>query len=70
MIEAKTPALAGSYLSIGETAAYLGLTTRTVSTMIADGRLRAYRCGPRIIRLRRDEIDAAMQPIPAGLVDA
>ena len=34
--------------------------------MIADGRLRAYRCGPRIIRLRREEVDAAMQPVPAG----
>ncbi|TPG31658.1 excisionase family DNA-binding protein [Mycolicibacterium hodleri] len=66
MKDAKPPALAGTYLSIGETAAYLGITTRTVSQMIADGRLVAYRCGPRVIRLRRDEIDAAMVPVPAG----
>ena len=54
--------LTGSYLSIGETADYLGVTTRTVRQMISDGRLVGRRLGARVIRLRRDEIDAAMQP--------
>jgi excisionase family DNA binding protein len=49
-------------LSIADAATYLGVTTRTVQQMIADGRLRAYRLGPRIVRLRRDDIDAALQP--------
>lgn len=66
MKKEKKSVYAGSHLSIGETAEYLGVTTRTVSQMIADGRLRAYRLGPRVIRLRRGEIDAAMQPVPAG----
>lgn len=50
------------YLSIAETADYLGVTTRTVRQMIADGRLTGYRLGARLVRLRRDEIDAALQP--------
>jgi excisionase family DNA binding protein len=50
------------YVKIGEAAAYLNCTTRTVYQMIADGRLTAYRSGARLIRLRIDEIDAAMQP--------
>ncbi len=50
------------YLSIGQTADYLGLTDRTVRQMVSDGRLTAYRLGPRVVRLRREEIDAAMQP--------
>lgn len=51
-----------AYLSVNDAAEYLGVTTRTVRQMIADGHLRGYRCGPRLIRLRRDEIDAALQP--------
>jgi len=49
-------------MSIADSATYLGVTTRTVQQMIADGRLRAYRLGPRIVRLRRGDIDAALQP--------
>ncbi|MCA2358540.1 helix-turn-helix domain-containing protein [Mycobacterium intracellulare] len=51
-----------AYLSVNDAAEYLGVTTRTIRQMIADGRLRGYRSGPRLVRLRRDEIDAAMQP--------
>jgi excisionase family DNA binding protein len=51
-----------AYVSITEAASYLGVTTRTTRQMIADGRLRGYRSGSRLIRLRVDEIDAAMQP--------
>jgi excisionase family DNA binding protein len=32
-----------AYISIADAATYLGLTTRTVRQMIADGRLRGYR---------------------------
>jgi excisionase family DNA binding protein len=56
-----------AYLSIRETADYLGVTTRTVHTMVSDGRLIAYRLGARVVRLRRDEIDAAMQPFGGGV---
>ena len=43
------------------TANYLDVNPRTIDNMIADGRLKGYRVG-RTIRLRLDEIDAAMQP--------
>ncbi|WP_183467516.1 helix-turn-helix domain-containing protein [Mycolicibacterium iranicum] len=49
-------------LSIADVATYLGVTTRTVQQMIADGRLPAYRLGPRVVRLRRDDVDAALKP--------
>jgi excisionase family DNA binding protein len=52
-----------AYVSITEAADYLGVTTRTIRQMIADGRLTGYRNGPRLIRLDRNEIDAAMQPV-------
>jgi excisionase family DNA binding protein len=58
-----TAALSPPDMSIQDTAVYLGVTTTTVRAMIADGRLTAYRLGGRIIRLRRDEIDAALQRI-------
>jgi excisionase family DNA binding protein len=54
-------------MSIPEAAEYLGLTTHGVRKMIADGRLQAYRLGPRTIRLRRDEIDAAFTKIGGGV---
>jgi len=57
----KTP-----YVDQIEAAAYLGVTTVTIRQMIKDGRLRAYTIGGRTIRLRLDEIDAAMQPIGPG----
>lgn len=50
------------YITIGETAEYLAVTERTVRQMLADGRLRGYRCGNRLIRLDLNEIDAAMKP--------
>ena len=50
------------YISILQAAEYLGVTDRTIRQMIADGRLTGYRSGPRLIRLRLNEIDAAMQP--------
>ena len=31
--------------------------------MISDGRLKAYRLGSRVIRLRRSEIDAALKQV-------
>jgi excisionase family DNA binding protein len=52
-------------MSVKDVAEYLGVTTRTVYTMMADGRLQAYKCGCRLVRFRRSEIDAAMTPVAA-----
>jgi excisionase family DNA binding protein len=50
------------YVSNSGAAEYLGVTTRTIRQMIADGRLRGYRSGPRLVRLDLNEVDAAMTP--------
>lgn len=52
-------------MTIKDVAQYLGITVRTVRTMVIDGRLRAYQLGPRVIRFRRSEIDAALKPMDA-----
>jgi excisionase family DNA binding protein len=54
--------VAREWITIQEAADYLGLSERSVRAMIADGRLRGYRNGRRVIRLDRNEIDAAMRP--------
>jgi excisionase family DNA binding protein len=54
------------YITIGEAADYLALSYRAVQDMIKDGRLRAYRNGARVIRLRLDEVDASMRPYGSG----
>ena len=59
----KTASRDAPALSVADVAKYLGVSSRTVRNMIADGRLRAYTLGPRILRLRRSEVDAALEPI-------
>jgi excisionase family DNA binding protein len=59
----KAPTLnARRWASIQKTAEHLDITTRTVRQMIADGRLRGYRSGGRLIRLDLNEVDASMRP--------
>ncbi len=50
------------YATQAEAAEYLGVTTRTIRQMIADGRLTGYRSGARLIRVDLNDVDAAMQP--------
>ncbi len=51
------------YITLQEAADILGVSTRTVRAMIADGRLRGYRLGPRVVRLRLAEVESALQPM-------
>ncbi|WP_445169911.1 excisionase family DNA-binding protein [Mycolicibacterium sp. Dal123E01] len=55
------------YVTQAEAAEYLGVTTRTIRQMIADGRLTGYRLNPRFIRIDLNEIDAAMTPTGGGV---
>ena len=50
-------------MSMQDVATYLRVTPRTVRTMVLDRRLKAYQLGPRVIRFRRSEIDAALTPV-------
>jgi excisionase family DNA binding protein len=52
--------------SIGEAAAYLGVSTKTIRRWIASGDLSAYRAGPRLIRVDHAELDARLRPIPTA----
>ncbi|OBI53598.1 excisionase family DNA-binding protein [Mycobacterium sp. E787] len=54
------------WASITDTAEYLGITRRTVRLMVAQGRIRAYRNGPRLVRIDLNEVDAAMTPYGGG----
>ena len=52
-----------TYITQKQAAEYLGVTDRTIRNMIADGRLKAYRLGAHVLRLRLDEVEAALQPV-------
>ncbi|AGI61716.1 excisionase family DNA-binding protein [Mycobacterium phage BTCU-1] len=49
--------------SIQQVADHLGVSTRTVRNYISDGKLKAVRLGPRLIRVERDSVEALMRPI-------
>lgn len=58
----QTHAAPGTFITIPQTAEYLGVNTHTIRTMIRDGRLKAYSLGNRVVRLRISEIDDALKP--------
>ena len=47
-------------LGIRETATELRVSADTVRRYVASGRLSAYRLGPRLLRVRRESIDALL----------
>jgi excisionase family DNA binding protein len=49
------------WASITEAAEYLGVTTRTIRAMGADGRITTYHCGTRLVRVDLAELDDAMR---------
>jgi excisionase family DNA binding protein len=52
--------------SIAKGAAYADVSARTIRRRIADGSLRAYRVGPRLIKIDLSDLDRLARPIPAG----
>lgn len=51
------------YATLQQAGDYIGVTSRCVREMIADGRLTGYRNGTRLVRVNLDEIDEKlMQP--------
>ena len=50
--------------SLTQAAERTGLSTRTLRRRIAAGQLKAYRNGPRLIRLDPQDVDRLMTPIP------
>ena len=56
----------GDLLTIRQVAEYLGCSETTVRNRTREGSLKAVRMGPRMIRIRRDDLDAILQPYDAG----
>lgn len=52
--------------SVASGAAYANVSQRTIRRWIADGRLRAYRAGSRLVRIDRAELDRLIRPIPTA----
>ena len=54
------------YVSLEEAAQIMCLSTRTIRRRISDGTIPAYQCGRRPIRIRLDELEAALRRIPSA----
>ena len=54
------------YVSLDEAAEMMSLSTRTMRRRISDGTIPAYQCGRRPIRIRLDELEAALRRIPSA----
>lgn len=50
-------------LTIAQTAQYLGVNPATIRRLIASGRLKAYRYGPRIIRIDQADVHKLRRPV-------
>lgn len=53
-------------ISIAEFAARAGVAPKTVRRRIADGTIKAYRMGPRLIRIDPSEAESAFRQIPTA----
>ena len=51
-----------TYESLADAAARTAVSTRTLRRWIAEGRLPAYRVGPRLVRLDPESVDRLMKP--------
>lgn len=50
-------------LSSAEAAVYLNISLRTLRNWVSDGRIRAKRCGPKLLRFDIDELDRVLSNI-------
>lgn len=51
------------YLSLEQAAEVMSLSVKTIRRRIADGTIPAYQCGRRPVRIRLDELEAALRRI-------
>jgi len=52
------------YFSLVEAAEYLGVGTLTIRRMISRGQLKGGRIGTKMIRVKREDLDAMVREIP------
>ncbi len=55
-----------TYVSIERAAEMMSLSARTIRRRISDGTIPAYQCGRRAIRIRVDELEAALRRMPSA----
>lgn len=53
-----------TYISIEEAADVMSVSTQTIRRRISDGTIPAYHCGNRPIRIKLDDLEAALHRIP------
>lgn len=53
------------YVTVAQAATEYICSTRTIRRKIAKGELPAYRLGSRSIRIRRDDLERLLRPVPA-----
>ena len=51
------------WITVADAAAELKVTQRFVRRLIADGELHAVKIGSRLVRIRRDDLEAVLRPI-------
>jgi excisionase family DNA binding protein len=56
----------GDLLTIRQAAEIMQCSTTTVTNWTREGSLKAVRMGPRMIRIRREDLDEILQPYDAG----
>jgi excisionase family DNA binding protein len=54
------------HLTLREAADWYGVSERTLRRRIAEGKLPAFRVGPRSIRVTAEDVAALAQPIPTA----
>jgi len=54
------------YISLEESAEYLGVSEQTIRRFIANGKLTGYRAGSRMIRVDLHELEGLLCPIPTA----
>ncbi len=54
------------YLTLAEAAELMSVSVKTLRRRIADGTLPAYRCGRRVIRIRVEDLEGALDLIPSA----
>lgn len=52
------------FVSIAYGAVFAGVSQKTLRRMISAGKLRAYRLGPRLIRVSISDLESMFRPIP------
>ena len=52
-----------AWLNLVEAGQYLGVSEGSIRRWISDGRLSAVRVGPRLVKVRLEDLDLLVQPI-------